>query len=57
MYVNNRTTGLYIVISVTPFGTIGLKSDNGVMFKVNGHRLKHYHGGELSRTNMMRLSE
>ena len=49
----SRWTGSYTVISITPFGTIGLKSDSGVEFKVNGHRLKHYHGVELPRTDMM----
>ena len=55
--LKSRWTGSYTVISVTPFGTIGLKSDNGVEFKVNGHRLKHYHGEELPGADMMRLSE
>ena len=46
-----------MVISVTLFGTIGLKSDSGVEFKVIAQRLKHYHGEELPIADMMRLSE
>ena len=42
--LKSQWTGSYTVISVTPFGTIGFKSNNGVEFKVNGHILKHYHG-------------
>ena len=30
------------VTSITPFGAIGVKSEDGQEFKVNGQRLKHY---------------
>ena len=49
--------GPYTVVSVTPFGYIGLKSDNGVEFKVNGQRVKHYLGEELPKAEKMQLSE
>ena len=35
------------MISVTPYGAIGFRSDNGQEFKVNGKHLKYYIGEEL----------
>ena len=35
------------MISVTPYGAIGLRSDNGQELKGNGQRHKHYIGEEL----------
>ena len=32
------------MISVSSYGDIGLKVDDGQEFKVNGQCLKHYHG-------------
>ena len=55
--LKSRWTRLYTVISVTLFGAIGLKSDGGVEFKVNGQRLKHYLREELPRDNRMQLSD
>ena len=55
--LKSQWTRSYIVILVTPFGIIELKSDNGVEFKANGQRLKHYHGEELPIADMMWLSE
>ena len=46
--LNSRWSGPYIVIDVTPFGAITLKSNSGNEFKVNGQRLKHYLGGNLN---------
>ena len=36
------------MISVTPYGAIGLISKNRQELKVNGKRLKHYIGEELA---------
>ena len=51
--------GLCLKISsiITPFGAIGLKSDSGIEFKVNGQRLKHYHGEEIIKADTMKLRE
>lgn len=40
--------GPYTVIHVSPHGAVEIKHEKkGNHFKVNGHRLKHYHGGEV----------
>ncbi|GJX90863.1 hypothetical protein Tco_0344189 [Tanacetum coccineum] len=43
----HRWTGPFTVAQVFPYGTIELSSTNGPNFKVNGHRLKHYFGGDI----------
>ena len=40
--LKSRWSGLYIVVAVTPFGAVTLKTNSGDEFKVNGQRLKHY---------------
>nr|GEX75467.1 reverse transcriptase domain-containing protein [Tanacetum cinerariifolium] len=40
-------TGPFIVSYVFPYGTIELSQADGPNFKVNGHRLKHYFGGDI----------
>ena len=46
--LKSRWSCLHIVVVVTPFGVVTLKTNYGDEFKVNGQRLKHYLGG---RTN------
>ena len=46
--LKSRWSGPYIVVAVTPFGAVTLKTNSGDEFKVNGQKLKHYLGG---RTN------
>ncbi|GJT74173.1 hypothetical protein Tco_1040898 [Tanacetum coccineum] len=38
----------YTVSKVFPYGTIEVCGKNGVSFKVNGHRLKRYYGGDIN---------
>ncbi|GJY77615.1 reverse transcriptase domain-containing protein [Tanacetum coccineum] len=45
--LKTRWTGPFIVTQVFPYGTVELSSTNGPNFKVNGHRLKHYFGGDI----------
>ncbi|GJR35593.1 reverse transcriptase domain-containing protein [Tanacetum coccineum] len=45
--LKTRWTGPFTVAQVFPYGTIELSSTNGPNFKVNGHRLKHYFGGDI----------
>nr|GEV62032.1 reverse transcriptase domain-containing protein [Tanacetum cinerariifolium] len=45
--LKTRWTRPFIVAQVFPYGTIELSSTNGHNFKVNGHRLKHYFGGDI----------
>ena len=40
--LKSRWLGPYLVISLRPFGAIGLRADNGQEFKVNGQCLKHF---------------
>ena len=46
--LKSRWNDPYIVIAVTPFEAVTLKSNSGNEFKVNGQRLKHYLGGSLN---------
>ena len=40
--LKSKWPGPYSVISVSPFGAIDLRADDGQEFKVNGQRLNHY---------------
>ena len=46
--LKSKWSGPYTVIAVTPFGAVTLRANSGNEFKVNGQRLKHYHGGILN---------
>ncbi|XP_062074941.1 uncharacterized protein LOC133778946 [Humulus lupulus] len=42
--------GPFTIVKVYPFGAVEVREDQfGREFKVNGHRLKHYWGGEVDR--------
>ncbi|GKB73840.1 reverse transcriptase domain-containing protein [Tanacetum coccineum] len=45
--LKSRWTGLFTVAHVYPYGTVELYQTDGPNFKVNGHRLKHYFGGDV----------
>ncbi|GJT31699.1 reverse transcriptase domain-containing protein [Tanacetum coccineum] len=40
-------SGPFTITKVFPYGTIELSQPDGPNFKVNGHRVKHYFGGDL----------
>ncbi|GKB05038.1 reverse transcriptase domain-containing protein [Tanacetum coccineum] len=40
--------GPFTITQVFPYGTIELSQPDGLNFKVNGHRVKHYFGGDIS---------
>ncbi|XP_070047226.1 uncharacterized protein [Nicotiana tomentosiformis] len=42
--LKSKWSGLFEVMSVTPFGALDLKNKNDEVFRFNGHRVKHYHG-------------
>nr|GEY52121.1 hypothetical protein [Tanacetum cinerariifolium] len=42
-----RWSGPFTIAKVFPFGTVELYQSNGPNFKVNGHRVKHYFGGDV----------
>nr|GEU54572.1 DNA-directed DNA polymerase [Tanacetum cinerariifolium] len=45
--LKTRWSGLFTITRVFPYGTIGLSQPNGLNFKVNGHRVKNYFGGDI----------
>ncbi|GKB56737.1 reverse transcriptase domain-containing protein, partial [Tanacetum coccineum] len=45
--LKTRWTGPFTVTQVFPYGTVELSQTDGLNFKVNGHRLKHYFGGDI----------
>nr|GFB19116.1 reverse transcriptase domain-containing protein [Tanacetum cinerariifolium] len=45
--LKTRWTGPFTVTQVFPCGTVELPQTDGPNFKVNGHRLKHYFGGDI----------
>ncbi|GKC58289.1 hypothetical protein Tco_1085887, partial [Tanacetum coccineum] len=45
--LKTRWTGPFTVTQVFPYGTVELSQTNRLNFKVNGHRLKHYFGGDI----------
>ena len=55
--LKSRWIGPFTVISVTSYGAIGLRSDNGQEFKVNGQRLNHYIREELDFKESIQLKE
>nr|GEV38899.1 reverse transcriptase domain-containing protein [Tanacetum cinerariifolium] len=47
--LKTRWTGPFTVAHVFPYGTIELSQADSPSFRVNGQRLKHYFGGDISR--------
>ncbi|GJW23357.1 reverse transcriptase domain-containing protein [Tanacetum coccineum] len=45
--LKTRWSGPFTVTQVFPYGTIELSQNSGPNFKVNGHRIKHYFGGDV----------
>nr|GFB16622.1 reverse transcriptase domain-containing protein [Tanacetum cinerariifolium] len=45
--LKSRWSGPFTIANVFPYGTIELSHVNGPNFKVNGHRIKHYFGGDV----------
>ena len=46
--LKSRWSGPFIVIAITLFGAVTLKTKSRNEFKVNGQRLKHYIGGTIN---------
>ena len=48
--LKSRWSGPFLITKVYPYGAIEIQDPNTQQqFKVNGQRLKHYHGGEVDR--------
>nr|GEV69136.1 reverse transcriptase domain-containing protein [Tanacetum cinerariifolium] len=45
--IKTRWSGPFTIIRVFSYGTIELSQPNGPNFNVNGHRVKHYFGGDI----------
>nr|GEW57641.1 reverse transcriptase domain-containing protein [Tanacetum cinerariifolium] len=45
--LKTRWSGPFTIVQVFPYGTVELSQPNGPNFKVNGHRVKHYFGGDI----------
>ncbi|GKC20964.1 reverse transcriptase domain-containing protein [Tanacetum coccineum] len=45
--LKTRWSGPFTITKVFPYGTIELSQPDGLNFKVNGYRVKHYFGGDL----------
>ncbi|GJY57513.1 reverse transcriptase domain-containing protein [Tanacetum coccineum] len=45
--LKTRWTRPFTVTQVIPYGTVKLSQTDRLNFKVNGHRLKHYFGGDI----------
>nr|GEX72760.1 reverse transcriptase domain-containing protein [Tanacetum cinerariifolium] len=45
--LKTRWSGPFTITRVFPYGTIELSQPEGPNFKVNGHRVKHYFGGDI----------
>nr|GFA55013.1 reverse transcriptase domain-containing protein [Tanacetum cinerariifolium] len=45
--LKTRWTGPFTIVYVFPYGTIELSQPDGLNFKVNGHRVKHYFRGDI----------
>ncbi|GJS59999.1 reverse transcriptase domain-containing protein [Tanacetum coccineum] len=46
--LKSRWSGPFTITQVFSYGTVELSQNSGPNFKVNGHRLKHYFGGDIS---------
>ncbi|GJR02993.1 reverse transcriptase domain-containing protein [Tanacetum coccineum] len=45
--LKTRWFGPFTITQVFPYGTVKLSQPDGPNFKVNGHRVKHYFGGDI----------
>ncbi|GJS03022.1 reverse transcriptase domain-containing protein [Tanacetum coccineum] len=45
--LKTRWSGPFTITQVFPYGTIELSQPDGPNFKVNGHHVKHYFGGDI----------
>ncbi|GJW58159.1 reverse transcriptase domain-containing protein [Tanacetum coccineum] len=55
--LKSRWSGPFTVVQVFPYGTVELSQNSGPNFKVNGHRIKHYFGGERNQPRLSQISK
>ncbi|GKG12781.1 hypothetical protein Tco_0347018 [Tanacetum coccineum] len=45
--LKSQCSGPFTIVQVFPYGIVELSQNSRPNFKVNGHRLKHYFGGDV----------
>ncbi|GJS26695.1 reverse transcriptase domain-containing protein [Tanacetum coccineum] len=55
--LKSRWSGPFTVAEVFSYGTVELSQPDGPNFKVNGHRIKHYFGGDIPFIDVPDLQE
>ncbi|GKC65424.1 reverse transcriptase domain-containing protein [Tanacetum coccineum] len=53
--LKSRWSGPFTISQVFPYGTVELSQNSGPNFKVNGHRIKHYFGGDIPQLVVLDL--
>ncbi|GJR55813.1 reverse transcriptase domain-containing protein [Tanacetum coccineum] len=53
--LKSRWSGPFTIIQVFLYGIVELSQNSGPNFKVNGHRLKHYFGGDVPAKDILDL--
>ncbi|GKB12955.1 reverse transcriptase domain-containing protein [Tanacetum coccineum] len=53
--LKSRWSGPFTIAHVYPYGTVELSQNSGPNFKVNGHRIKHYFGGDVPQMVVLDL--
>nr|GEW20210.1 reverse transcriptase domain-containing protein [Tanacetum cinerariifolium] len=53
--LNSCWSGPFTITKVFPYGTVELSQPDGPNFKVNGHRVKHYFGGDVPQLVVLDL--
>nr|GFA34748.1 DNA-directed DNA polymerase [Tanacetum cinerariifolium] len=53
--LKTRWSGPFTISKVFPYGTVELSQADGPNFKVNGHRIKHYFGGDVPQLVVLDL--
>ena len=54
--LKSRWSGPFVITKVFPYGTVELHHPEKGNFKVNGHRLKHYHGDMLEHEERVSMA-
>nr|GEZ91411.1 reverse transcriptase domain-containing protein [Tanacetum cinerariifolium] len=53
--LKTRWSGPFTIAKVFPYGTVELSQANGPNFKMNGHHVKHYFGGDVPQLVVLDL--
>ncbi|GJX61791.1 reverse transcriptase domain-containing protein [Tanacetum coccineum] len=53
--LKSHWSGPFTITKVFPYGTVELSQPNGPNFKVNGHQIKHYYGGDIPALDVLNL--